>query len=44
MFHIEQDMYPLRSTGSNQEDPSGHVWKIVDWDVRIKTNKYTSDS
>ena len=24
----------LLSTGSTQEDPSRHIWKIVDWDVK----------
>ena len=29
----------LLSTGSTQEDPSRHNWKIVDWDVKNQTNK-----
>ena len=35
----------LLSTGSTQEDPSRHNWKIVDWDVKnqIKQNKLSSD-
>ena len=34
----------LLSTGSTQEDPSGHNCKIDDWDVknRIKQTKYTA--
>ena len=28
--------YSLLSTGSTQEDPSQHTWKIVDWDVKNK--------
>ena len=29
-----QVLYPMLSTGSTQEDPSWHDWKIVDWDVK----------
>ena len=39
--NIEQDTYPLLSTGSTQEDPSGHVWYIADWDVKYQ-NKQTN--
>ena len=34
-------IYPCFSTGSNQEDPSRYIWKIVDWEVKnqIKQNQ-----
>ena len=33
------DTFSLLSTGSTQEDPSRHNWKIVDLTFRIKSNK-----
>ena len=31
----------LLSTGSTQEDPSRHNWKIIDWDVKNQTKQTT---
>ena len=39
---LSKTLYPLLSTGSTQEDPSQHNWKIVDWDVKNQ-NKQTVD-
>ena len=36
-------LYPLLSTGSTQEEPSPHDWKIVNWDVKNQ-NKQTNTS
>ena len=30
---LGKPLYPLLCTGSNYDDPSRHVGKIVDWDV-----------
>ena len=36
---LEQDTFILAYTCSNQEDPSQHNLKIVDWDVKIQIKK-----
>ena len=42
---LSKTLYPLLSTGSNQEDLSRHNRKIVDWDVKnkIKQTKQVSN-
>ena len=49
---LSKSLYQLLSTGSIQEDPSGHDRKIVDWNVKNQnktncatqtSNKYTPD-
>ena len=39
---LSKTFYHLLRTGSTQENPSRHNWKIVDWDVKnqIKQIKY----
>ena len=39
LCHWARHIY-LLSSGSTQEDLSQHTWKIVDWDVKIKSNKH----
>ena len=41
LWHSIETKRSLLSTGSTQEDPSRHSWKIVDWDVKnqIKQKK-----
>ena len=42
---LSKTLYPLRSTGSAQEDPSQHDSKSVDWDVKnqIKQTKKSTN-
>ena len=37
--HQRHCVVSLFSTGSTQEDPSRHNWKIVDWDVKDQIKK-----
>ena len=39
---MSKTLHPLLSTGSTQEDPSQHDWKIVSWDVKNQ-NKQTKN-
>ena len=34
LLSLSKTHLSLLSTGSTQEDPSRHNWKIVDWDVK----------
>ena len=36
---LKQTLYQLLSTGSTQEDPSQHDYKIADWDEKKRVNK-----
>ena len=36
---LSKTLNPLLSTGSTQEDPSQHDWKIVDWDVKNQSKQ-----
>ena len=41
---LSKTLYPLLSTGSIQEDPPRHDWKIVDWDTKIQHKQILLDT